>query len=68
MTQITPEYMRAEEAKLTAAQKQTAFDMVTAWGWAGKEPPMYIWAEAFRRAVSDPTDFTPDFRSRKDQP
>lgn len=51
MTQLTVEYMREWENRLTEDQMSKAIGFVQANGWpTGSEPPIFVWAEAFRYA------------------
>lgn len=54
MESLTPEYMRAWEARLTPAQKARAFALAEEVGWdRTMEPPIWVWAECYRLAELD---------------
>jgi hypothetical protein len=52
--QITPEYMRALEARLTPAQKQRAFALAQSNGWKPTDtPPAWVWQQLFIQAMTE---------------
>lgn len=57
MTQLTVEYKKDWENRLTKDQMDKAISFVRANGWSpGSAPPMYVWAEAFRYAENRTMD------------
>lgn len=51
---ITPEYMRALEARLTPAQKTRAFELARKNGWKREDdPPMWVWQQLFIQAMAE---------------
>lgn len=51
MTQLTPEYMREWESKLTNRQMDYVMELAIKNGWRHENPPMWVWAQFFREAM-----------------
>lgn len=50
MSQLTPEYMKEWEGKLTKQQMNYAMILAYENGWITENPPMWVWAQIFRQA------------------
>lgn len=49
----TPESMKAWEERLGPDKMKRVFDLMRSHGWkSGDNPPMWMWAEAFRQVES----------------